>query len=478
MQRSLLAISLLAITAGAARADTSSWHLTLTGDVAATDNVFAVPTDASPGPQPDIFMQVRPGALWAYDAPRTIQELSAQVELLEYMLHSTEPSLTAYGGWKGFFLPGPRSEALLAADGSTGQLNALTTRTNGDALPPGLVPTASQPITVVQADASEYLSWIAAKDWRLYETGLAQYVGTDDNAKPPLMPTITYAALAGVSVGLERDFRGDSFSLELGGQWVYLKRTAPPGASPDAGSLLSRQLNPRGLVVWRHDIDKRWSTNLTGGVVYLVPYAHDPYDAMDLNAAQLYPTASALVAYSQPWGRATVTAAHVVAPNLLVAENTLDDRVVAQLALPLPWLDDNPHLRTPKLAGVGMLAFERTELLDATTSANEGTFDVFRADLGVSWTPHPGRTFGLRYEFVYQRPTNTVARLLEPAFFRDTLFFTFDLRFPDRIAAAVPRINDSVRADRKDLSPVGAEPVVPDALEPFNDEGSGDSDQR
>jgi hypothetical protein len=466
VHRSLPAIAIAVLaTTGSANADNSTWHFTLTGDVAATDNVFSVPSNEDP--QADIFVQVRPGVLWAYNAPRTIQELSAQVEVLEYVFHSSEPSLNAYGGWKGFFLPGPRSEALITLDGSTGQLNALTTRSSADAPPPGLVPDGTAPISVDQADASEYLSWIPARDWRLYETGLAQYAGTDDNEKPP---TITYAGLAGLAVGIERDFRADSLSLELGGQWVYLERLAPPDSPPGAGSLLSRQLNPRGLVLWRHDIGKHWSTNLTAGVVYLNPYAHDTLDSMDLNKPQYYPTGTALVAYTQPWGRATLTAAHVIAPNLLVAENVMDDSVVAQVALPLPWLDDNPHLRTPKLAGLGMVTLERTELLDASSSADEGRFDIFRIGLGVSYTPQPGRTFGLRYEFIYQHPTNAIGALLEPNFFRDTLFFTFDLRFPDRVAAVVPRINDSVRADRKDLSPVGAEPVVPDPLEPVGED--------
>ena len=62
-----------------------------------------------------------------------------------------------------------------------------------------------------------------------------------------------------------------------------------------------------------------------------------------------------------------------------------------------------------------------------------------------------------------------------PGFFRNTLFFTFSLRYPDRVAGEVPqRRANSVRADRKDLSPVGAEPVIPDAAEPQEGEDSGD----
>jgi hypothetical protein len=466
-----IAVVLVAVMATAARADNSTWQFTLSGDLAPTDNVFAVPE--SDNPQADVFVEVRPGVLWAYDSPRAMQELSAQLDLVEYALHSTDLSATGYGNWKGFFLPGPRSEALLTADASAGELNAISSRSNFDAPPPGLVPDTTKPITVYQGDASAYLSWIAAKDWRLYVNGVAQYLGTDDNEP---MPTITYAGLAGINLGLQREFRSNSLSLEVGGQWVYLERVAPVGALPGTGDLLSRQLNPRGLAIWRHDIDKHWSTNLTGGVVYLYPYAHDPVDPMDLNKPSIYPTASALLGYSQPWGRATLTVSHVIAPNLLVAENVMDDQAMGQVALPLPWLDDNPHLRTPKLAALGMVSFERTELLDAATSAQEGRFDIFRLSAGVSYSPHPGRTYGLRYEFIYQRPTDSIGALLAPAFFRDTLYFTFDLRFPDRVAVAIPRIN-SIRADGKDLAPVGAEPVVPDPLEQLDDSGGQPQDR-
>lgn len=469
-----IAIVLLALTAGAAHAGNSSTQFTLTGDIAPTDNVFAVPE--SQDPQADVFVEVRPGVAWAYDAGRTVQQLAAQVDLVEYVLHSQDVSATGYGNWKGFFIPGPRSEALLTADASAGQLNAISSRSNFDAPPPGLVPDTTKPITVYQGDASAYIAWILAKDWRLYINGLAQYVGTDDNET---MPTITYAALGGGSFGIQRDFRGDSLTLELGAQWVYLKRDAPPGSLPGTGDLLSRQINPRGLVIWRHDINKHWSTNLTGGLVYLYPYAHDPVDPTDLDTPTLYPTASALVGYTENWGRATLSVSHVIAPNLLVAENVQDDAVMGQLALPLPWLDDNPHLRAPKLAGLGMISFERTVLLDATSSADEGRFDIFRLSAGVTYAPQPGRTFGLRYEFIFQKPTDAIGALLAPTFFRDTLYFTFDLRFPDRSVASVPRINNSIRADGKDLAPLGAEPTVPNPLEQLDDgDDSGQSQDR
>jgi hypothetical protein len=163
---------------------------------------------------------------------------------------------------------------------------------------------------------------------------------------------------------------------------------------------------------------------------------------------------------------------------LLIAENTVDDTATAQLALPLPWLDDNPHLRTPKLVGMASLGVERTQLLDPNTSALDGQYYAGRVDAGVSYTPRPGFTYGVRYEYVYQNASQSATMVvpIAPSYWRNTLYFTFTVRYPDRVAVQVPRQTESVRADRKDLAPVGAEPVVPDPTEALPDDGDDSND--
>ena len=49
-----------------------------------------------------------------------------------------------------------------------------------------------------------------------------------------------------------------------------------------------------------------------------------------------------------------------------------------------------------------------------------------------------------------------------PDFLRNTFYFTFTLRYPEELQVRVPRRTNSVRADRKDLQPLGAEPVIVD----------------
>ena len=64
------------------------------------------------------------------------------------------------------------------------------------------------------------------------------------------------------------------------------------------------------------------------------------------------------------------------------------------------------------------------------------------------------------------------ADLQIPEFIRNTFYFTFALRYPEDILVKVPRRGQSVRADKKDLAPIGAEPVIVDPQE-FLEGGDG-----
>jgi hypothetical protein len=455
------------LVAAPAFADNSSVNATATGDVAATDNVFATTRSQA---QADVFTQVRPGLLFAYDAPRMMHELLGEVEILEYAIHSQEPSVTLSGTWRALFLPGPRSQVTTTANASTGFLNALTSRTSPDQTPVGVLPTGA--ISVRHGDASEYGSWTASKASRLSQSVFGHWDTTNDNNNT-VGATTTDSREAGATLGYEYNFRANTLGVETGGSILRLERVVPTGVVP--GSRLDRQLHPRGSVLWVHDINRQWSTELDGGVVYVIPYGIDPYNPMDNRKPGLFPVFGGLVAYTQQWGRVIVSARRSVQPNLLIAANTVDDSAIAQIALPLPWLGSSSY-RAPKLVGLGTLGVERTQLIDPITSMTDGDFQVGRIDLGVIYTPKPGQTYGLRYELAYQHASPVANAIIPtaPSYFRNTVYVTFAFRYPDRVAVTVPHHTQSVRADRKDLSPVGAEPVVPDPTEQEGEEDSSD----
>jgi hypothetical protein len=456
------------LAAAPASADSTSYHGTVVGSVATTDNVFATTRENA---EADIYMQVRPGMLFSYDSPRAIQELTGEVEFLEYVAHSDKPSVTFRAGWQGFFLPGPRSQLTTTVNASTGQLNAMATRTSPDmaginVVPPGQIDTR-------QGDAQEYLTYQAGKDTRVSETLFGRWTGTQD--ADPMIGVTTDAYESGVTLAGEHTFQHDTIAIDGGASYLWLRRLDPMGVQ--MGNRLDKQLNPRGSLSWRRDINRVWSLNASGGVVYVNPVGTDPYNPTDKRRANLFPTGSATVAYADNWGLATLTARRSVAPNLYIAENTVNEGVVATVAMPLPWLDKVPHARSPKLVGLGTIGIERSELIDSEQGGTLGTFNVAHVDVGVGYTPSPGQTYGLRYEFLYQTGDSS-ATMVIPSYWRNTLFFTFSLRYPDRIAGQVPRRTQSFRSDRKDLSPLGAEPVVPDPAEALpqggDDEGGGD----
>ena len=448
------------------------------GEAAATDNVFAAPTGTTR--EGDIFATLRPGFLFAWDAPRTQQDLSLEVELTEYAFHSDQPSTSLKGGYRAFFLTGPRSEAVLQLNGQNGLLSAITTGQSPDQTVVQVTPINR--VDVIQGDGSAYASYQASREIRLSETVFGRYNHSDDNALDPESaamgkavedPTITKSAEVGTVLGLERAFRKDSVSIEAGGSWVRLERHASRfiDASSDPllrlqRSRLDRQLVPRARVSWRHDFNKRWSGSADGGLAYLYPYGNDPYNPMATDRkAGLFPVVGVQAAYVQPWGRMQYQVRRDITPNLFIAQNTVNDIAVAQIAMPMTWLDDSA-MRRPKFVLLASVGAARTQLIDTLTGDQASAFLVGRADVGVNYNSRPGVTYGVRYELLAQTGNDTAEQVI-PGFFRNTLFFTFAIRYPDRIAAEVPqrRSQNAVRADRKDLVPIGVEPVVPDPLE-------------
>lgn len=461
MRRSpaILAIGWL-VSAAPARADHATFHGTVVGSVATTDNVFATPRDNA---EPDAFMQVRPGMLFSYDAPRFIQILAGEVEFLDYVAHSDKPSVTFRASWQGLYLPGPRSELTMAVDVSTGQLNAMATRQSPDqtginVVPPGRIDTR-------QGNATDNYSYQIGKDTRIAQSGFGRWTATQD--ADPNVAVTTDAYEAGGALAIEHSFQHDTLALEGGASYVYLKRLDPNGVQ--MGSRLDRQVNPRAVVTWRHDINRQWSFNLDAGGVWVNPIGTDPYNPTDERRSSPFPVFGGLLAYTEAWGHVTLSARRTVSPNLFIAENTVGETALASLAMPLPWLDETPHARNPKLVGLASLGFERTQLIDSEMGDLLGRFYVGHLDAGVGYTPKPGQTYSVRYEFMYQTG-DSVGSMIIPSYWRNTVYFTFSLRYPDEMAVTMPRRTQSLRSDRNDLSPLGSEPVVPDPAEALPDE--------
>lgn len=450
------------VLASRARADHATVQVTATGQVAATDNLFSAGADGDR--EADMFTTVRPGVIYAYDAPRMIHDFAAEGEVTEYLIHHDQPSLSGHGGWHGLFLPGPRSELTMSIGAGTGVLTSLSSRTTSDQTSAVVAPAGK--VNVDQADASESFGWIASQHTHVSQSVTGHYSLTNDGNGN----TSETREVSG-SLGFDRTFNHDTLLLNVGVSYLRLE-SSPAMQSAGTGNVVNKQLNPQATVSWRHDFNREWSASADGGLAFVHPLGTVTDTAGPMNMtveARTVPFTiyGAQVAYSEAWGRASFSARRNVSPNLFLAENTLDDSVNATVAMPLPWLDDT--MRNPKLAALASLGLGRTQVLDAATSDAVSSFDVAHLDVSVAWTPTFAQTYAVRYEFVYQTG-DAAAKVAIPAYFRNSVYFTFALRYPDRSAGEVPK-RDSVRSDRQDLRPLGLEPVVPDPLEP---EGSND----
>lgn len=451
----MIAVVLAGLSATAV-AERTSWHGTLNTDAAATDNVFSGSDSASR--EVDLFFQIRPGLMFTYASPRMIQELSTDFEVLDYTRHSDEPSVSARGGWRSVFVPGPRSEASLSVSASTAQLAGITSRSAPDESVVQLQPTGN--LRVTAADVSESMSYVATREMSIGQSVFARWNKTDDEA---MDPTIVESAEAGLTLNAERSYVNNSFGLEVGGSVLRMERVAPIGA--EMGSRLERQLIPRARLQWRHDIDQHLSTSVDGGAAYVIPYGTDPYNpGVKDRHAGLFPIVGIQGAYTDTWGLATLSFRRDVSPNMLIAQNTVNDSAILTASVPLPWLNEGHRLQ-PRFVGMGVLGYQRTKLLDLESDDTASSFKAARIDIGVMYTPRPGLSYGARYEFMYQTG-DTAAAVNLPGFWRNTIFATLSLRYPAEVAAQMPkRRKNSLRADKSDQNMLGAEPVVPGGLE-------------
>jgi hypothetical protein len=428
------------------------------GDVAVTDNQFSVSRDANP--ESDAYTTLRPGLIGTWETPRMIQNVAVEAEILEYATHdNTNPSLTLRGRWDSLWLIGPRSELGIGGDASEGRVTALSA--NGAADQTAVIVTPSGNAEIRNADASQRVSWQSTRATRTSENAYAHWGATSDNA---MAPTTTNALDAGISFGFDRLFSQNDIGLEVGGSYVQLEQIVPMGMGA-APSRYVQQLNPHATATWRHDYTRHWSSSVGGGVVYVNPFGTDEYNpTRPPGAATPAPVFNATLAYTGDWGFATLTAARAVSPNLLIAQNTVDTGAYLRMELPLPWLELSSRSE-PHYTAIGTIGAAETQLIDPATSDLVGAFELARIDLALQYRPSASTTYALRYEFAYQHG-DTVAALVEPSYFRNTVFFEFQWRYPEVLAAAVPRRTGSNRADSGDLAPIGSEPVVPDAAEP------------
>lgn len=431
----------LALVSAPAHAGGYSLHVVGSAQAAWTDNLFSVPSDsdgtgALPAHEGDIYYQLRPGALFTYETPRTVHNLSVDVEANLYTEHTEAWSLQQIVGWRGFILTSPRSEVNASAQYATGELNALSTR---NAASDGMVPTVptsdSGGSTFVSIDVGEGLNYTATRELRLTQGLRARRFTTTD-----ALDNNTDGIEIGGNVGADRSWQYSAASIQLASSFVTLERVTPTLTEAND------QVNASAILSWRRDFGPRWSALLDTGVTSIIPL-----DEEDQLVVQ--PTVGAQVGYFPNWGSSGLAVRRSVAPNLYLAENTITDSAIANAWLPLPWLASDPH--RPKLSVQGTIGASRTRLINTRTGDIESGFDVYAGDVALNYVPREGVTIALRAQHLRQVADESAAMEVV-SYARNTVMLSIAGRFPERLAAEVP-MRASLRVDRSNVTAVGEE---------------------
>lgn len=422
-----------------ARAGGYSIHVVGSAQAAWTDNLFSVPEErdaASPLPpyEGDVYYLLRPGVLVAYETPRTVHNLSYDIEANLYSDHTEAWSLQHVAAYRGFFLTSPKSELGASAQFSTGEINALSTRTAAsDGMIVGGISGGS---TFLSLDLGENFNYTATREVRITQGARARRFTTTD-----ALDTDSDGIEIGANVGADRSWVYSAASVQLSSSFVTLERDVAMGTDET-----TNQVNASAIVSWRRDFGPRWTSLLDGGVTSIIPLD-------DGDQLVLQPTVGAQIGYFPNWGSSGLSVRRTVAPNFYLAENTITDSAIANAWLPLPWLAKDPH--QPQLSVQGTVGASRTQLIDTSTGDIESGFDVYAGDVALNYVPHEGTTVALRFQHLRQVADESAAMTVL-GYVRNTLMITVAGRFPDRLAAEVP-IRATLRVDRSNLTPVGEE---------------------
>lgn len=434
------------LTATLAHAEEKTIHGTLSGDVSATDNVFSVSGENGGNRESDIYGQIRPGLLFGYATPRSTYEGLLQGEILNYLLRDGEPTFTFRAATRAQWVTGKSSELSLTAGGSTGRLNAIGNRTSPDQTAIGVsLPGA---VKILSGEVGQGFGYTFENTMRFSEQLSGQWMQTED----PNSGAETRAGTVALGLGLERSWESNSLGLAAGVGFTRLLQYQPPRDGIMEVGQLEYAFVPQATLTWRHDINQTWSGGITGGAGYVIPVGDDPYQIVEPKKVPTFtPLASGQLSYTDTWGFANLGLGRSLTPNLLIAQNTINDGITATVNVPLAFID-RAYGRPPQWVASGNAGFIRTSLIESRTGAEQGTFYVTRFDLGVSYSPRPNATFAARYALTVQTTGDEGSmQMAIGSFYVNTFTFTFGMRYPDT-NPVTGRRDRSVRADRSDVT--------------------------
>lgn len=447
MWRTWCAVAVVVVAVPAA-ASAQHWSAHVEGVAQAgwTDNIISSPDDddpTTPEPEADIYYQIQPGARFAYESPRTIQQLTYGFSAYLYQEHSEANSYNHNLRYGLFWLTGPRSEMTFHVGGATGQVN--TFQLGGDPSMGGVDPVPGGTSTYYQLEAGQMARLQIDPNWRATEE-LSTRLFTSQ-AELGMATTETFGYDIGLSLGGDRSWAEQGIGFTVSSHFISLQQEGE--GVPDEDEDPRDQVNVGLEIGYRRDLSRQWAGRLHAGVTALIPI-----DQEDASTA-FQPTAGATANYFlQRGGTFTFLAERSVAPNLYIAENTVATHFLVNAWYPLRWRAHAPL--DPLFAVGGSAGYQRGHRIDLTDNTLSSAWNVYLADAAVFITPQsvPLR-ISVRYQFVYQDGVDDGSLPVAfPSYMRNTVMITVGGRYPTRVAAEVP-IREGLRVDGSDLRPLG-----------------------
>jgi hypothetical protein len=419
-----------------ARADVSL-HALLETHLGVTDNV----TSAAEGSTRtnDGFLMLRPGFLVSYETRRTQHELTASSDLNLYAANTDSFAMSAHGRYLGTYLLTPFTTGELGASVGSGTVTDLGARAPAGDGQPMVLPTGGTRFS--SATGEERLAHQLGEATSVYESGFGRWVTTEVDGAMGESSTSSFEF--GGSIGGERSWRVTSFGVEARASLVSLGVTEP--GMPQA---IEEQLDVTGVGVARRDLSRRWTARAEGGVTRVIPVG-------DTGEPITEPTFAAAIIYNPEWATGSLEARHAVQPNLFLAANTITDSLVANAALPLPWLSE--HRAEPRLTALFTVGGLRTRFISLETGELSNAILALSVDAAVAWTPKDNLALSARLQFVRQSEDNTGGMGGELDLTRTALLLTFSGRWPERVAAESRGRRENRRVDRSNIVPIGDE---------------------
>ena len=421
------AIGAIVLHAAPASAEDYDLHLVVTGNAAATDNVFSAPDGGTVSRDADLIYTLTPGLVASYGTPNTTHELTFNVSLNSYLDHSEAWGFQLFGDYRAAIALTPLSDLALSAGISRGSTNALATSTapsDGTA-----APSQGGSVESLSFTSSEGLSHSFSPEMRGQQNAGVSYTIVTDAADNEVR-----TMQAGFGLGLDRSFQFSAAGIDAGINFLDFDRGTVMAVSAEPDRRADGRLGLR----YRRDVSRRWSVGADGGVTAVIPIDGEA-DFIPV------PTASASINYVPEWGTASLSVGRSVTANPFIAQQTVAESAVLSLNLPLPWLNADRPSDEPQWTASAALAGARSRVLNTDSGDLTGELVNGLLDLGLSYVPREEMTFSMRYQYTRQKTLEAVAGMdgMEglPSLSRSTLLFAFTYRYPGRIISHLPARN-------------------------------------